>query len=328
MSNTGGVTPRHPIGRVETRFDLETFRRCCLGAACDYVRVTVGSSAAMHLLARTDHEQPGSPSRGFKSAERRTTMGGTCLRKFDPHTPSNAHHLEYESWEWTGCTARHGINLAASVIAKATRIDVAFDFPVEDDFYPDDLLNALRPGITTAGYAEDSIRAAGPLRTGTRYVGSPASSKQFRIYRRDLKSGEGSSVIRVELEATEDAALALWATLKAHDLEAMHRAAASMIEGMCGWSPIEPGPIERLPPEHPTAIDDTVLALVRQFGDAIAFLLEHGVPIDAIVCDRRQDRNRMARSRWNRWARLLEESGGPDALAERVRAVLGLQTGG
>jgi hypothetical protein len=241
-------------------------------------------------------------------------------------TPSNAHGLAYESWEWTGCTARSGFNLAASVTCKPTRMDDAFDFPCDPDFYPDDLINALRPGIIASGYTEDDIGSFGPLRTGSRSVGSRTSAKYLRIYRRDLKNGEGPPVIRVELEAKDDAALKLWNTYHAHGLEAMHRAAASMIEGMCGWSPIPPGPIESLPPEEPTTLDDTTLAMFRQYGTHLAFLAESGFDVLCIASDYNATRTRDQRAKYRRASKLLDATGGPDALAERIRAVLRLET--
>ena len=171
----------------------------------DYLTLTAGPRGASALMLQTKDDEPGIAVRGFKKTEQRLCLGGVCWRRWEPVTPSNAHGLNYESWEWSSTVA--GV-MARELIGvdelRPTRVDIAFDFIVPESMKADYLIKRCKKWIEGRAL---TIGISGTDGVNTRYVGSAKSSRRIRIYRWDLRHDDlfdDRAIMRVELVLREE----------------------------------------------------------------------------------------------------------------------------
>jgi len=149
---------------------------------------------------------------------------GAISRRFSPKQQSKRFGVDYASWEAPGAVSAW---LAAALVgdrdwgaaspppAKCTRMDVAFDWGVNEDFAPVDLREMLRGEVELVRGNE--FLHAGSERFGSVYVNKNTSPRQLCIYRRDWLSTKqrgaatnGVHVLRQEMRLREGRAQQAW----------------------------------------------------------------------------------------------------------------------
>jgi hypothetical protein len=180
----------------------------------DWLTVTMSGPTAGYVLPRLNKRlgrwgektsaEPGKAVQGFECSERYPLASWAphlCMwRRWKPRTASKAFGLEYESWEISGCSAvvlEQILLEAPRLLARATRIDVAFDFACDEDLWPRHLEAEITSHAERRGF---TIQYAGERDARTVYVGSRSAGRRVRIYRHDVKHGGTHPQMRIELE--------------------------------------------------------------------------------------------------------------------------------
>lgn len=267
----------------------------------DYLTATVGSDVGLTLQDAFPLEEPGKPRFGFGQTARHRD----CWRRWDPVEPSKTYGLAYESWEWDGPQAGEAAMLLQSFQVRLSRVDVAFDFRCPDDLVPDDVVEAWRHP-TKRGKARTglTIGSSGPEPFNTRYIGSRASPRYVRIYRKDVQAPElfPEPVLRVEVVLTGDLARAWWRVyLGSAGWHAAAMAAAAHVREMTGVALVAGNlVIPEIEPEPEAEVAFELFEWYRQHGPALAAQMEAGLDVRALAQASVENPTRWGRSRYNR----------------------------
>ena len=310
-SPRSGGTPTPPLligGVIQAHGSKKAV--CPFGGGIDYLTVTVPTKATESLLSHSWHDEPGKAIHGYKSSERREIHGGTVWRRWDPYTASNAHGFAYETWEAESDAApvldRYTTPLPG---VSATRQDFAFDFSVDRDFVPADLLPVIRSHIEARGM-EPHFK--GPESSHTIYLGSRHSDRFLKIYRRDLKDRSlldeyGTPILRIEIELRNDSCLNLWHQRQATGEEGLSIAATHIAE-MIGYSPYDrtdplPPPMQARPEAEPA---QTFMRFMDQGASTIVAAEEAGICTKDQAYKRVGKLSRMSQHRLNKRIELFK----------------------
>ena len=118
--------------------------------------------------------------------------------------------MDYERWLFSSSLSDYYYKTIIKVdaepkeIMKCTRIDIAFDFECNANYYPKDFTQEHLEHIIKK-YPKIKLEGPGtrgPEITGTRYIGKRTSSKYLRIYRKDIKDciNYPTPTLRLEIE--------------------------------------------------------------------------------------------------------------------------------
>ena len=295
------------------------------GVGIDYLTVTVPQATAESLLARTSEDEPGRGSQGFKQTEKRMCLGGYCWRKWNPVSSSKRWGTEYETWEFSGAASFDPARFLQDKECRPSRIDIAFDYDVDADFYPVALESMIEAHVDLIGA---KIRYAGERKKQTLYIGSMKSDRMIRIYRRDEKNPllalEGRHILRVELVLKGDHAEAIWNVMRQDRSDGYPEAAAHVL-AMIGYAPCED--VSSVPQLLRTDEDTEAVQMLLQFVTQNAIMLE---ALDICDVDLRSvvkakihtTRNRLQKMKLGRRVRVFEnvDSG---RLTRQVVALMG-----
>lgn len=142
--------------------------------------------------------------------------------------------MRYETWEGCGTAGESLAKFAKHIPGQPTRLDVAFDFAVPEDYLSDHLAEIIEPHIRRKRLTPG---VSGQGNRNTRYVGSIQSERRIKIYRRDFKDPtlreEFPPLLRVELELRKRQARSIWPWFR-HSREKMLSGAAAHILDMTG----------------------------------------------------------------------------------------------
>jgi len=251
----------------------------------DWLTVTVPRDAAGSLLRGTDYIDEGKSIDGFASSQERMCPGGTCWRRFDPIGESKKWGRDYESWLFSGATAQGALWGLRWGESRGTRTDTKFDFECTDDLTPDKL-DAMTEEWRREHRIGDGI--AGENGVNTRYIGSKASDRRLRIYRKDKESKElfyANPTMRIELTLKHEQAAMMWAALL-KDEEHGYAIAAKHIQEMTGFilGPMADVPIAEPKPEPDAA--QMVFQFIEQNAQTLLLLGEMGIPIEKLARER------------------------------------------
>lgn len=298
------------------------------GVSVDYLTATVSTGDGTGLLtAHTEHEQDGSASEGFEKSERRLCLGGSVWRRWEPREPSKRWGHAYESWRWNGSQAASGVDLVARCEnPKITRIDVAFDFQVDDELTALHLVRSLLADQddekTPQGF---KVGESGDRPHLTMYVGSMSSDRRIRIYRKDIQSPSFAfgcgAVMRVELMLKKRYAEAFWDVFN-HDRQAGYAAAAAHILEMSGLVVAEEiGYVpEFVPPEIPD-VAQRLFSFVTQHAATLDEFASAGVDVWSLAAQRFEAMSRMTQHRSKQRRSQLREAG-PKAIERLVSRMI------
>lgn len=293
--------------------------------AVDFLTLTLGVREAEPLLSECPLCEEGKAWHGFRVSERRDVLGGKVWRRASPVTPSRAHGLEYESWEWQSEVA--ALNVArVRGIGSASRVDVNFDFEVSalltaQAWFEAHALQHVSNVDLTWGLSGNSPHF-------TVYVGAPSSERRVRVYRKDVQQGGAwwwGPVLRVELQLRGESARDWW-TGFGIDEEAAYAVAAGQIHRMTGvhvnaresdWSHF-------VQPEI-CDIAQGVFQFVKQYGELVDDLASSGVDVLALCADK-PGGSRMAGTRSRKRREALQRVG-PSTVESVVRRLLLESTG-
>lgn len=238
------------------------------GVSVDWISATLPPATSEIMMHHTTPHEAGSPTTGFRSSEQRQCLGGFCWRKWDPHTSSKAYGTDYESWEFSGPTARDPAERLRGHPCRLSRVDVAFDFQTPPRVYPRHVEYLIRHHVRARGL---SIGYRGESLTRTVYVGSPKSDRFIRIYRRDLKHPElPFPILRVELVLTKRLARAWWSEREASHTTGYPTAAAH-VHDLTGYAPQVD--LDDLPPTIMADDESTAAQMLFQFVHQNAVML-------------------------------------------------------
>jgi hypothetical protein len=240
-------------------------------------------------------------------------------------SPSRAHGLDYESWEFGGKVAHESVHfLGLAGMGRASRVDLAFDFEVPRDVTAAVAWEWIRPHVEALGLTPGSWTQGG---VSTHYVGAPSSDVRLCIYRKDTEGGplwESSGlppVLRWEIRFRRHAA-ADWWRLYATDTEGAYGMAAQKVHDMTG-ARLQDELTEWIRFERPEVFDvaQQVFEFVKQYGTLVTCLDEAGVDVLALC---RESPNGQSRTtRWRTAARrALIEAVGASVLEDCVRRSL------
>lgn len=246
----------------------------------DFLTVTVPDMTARDLLGHSEQSEDGYAKPGFAKSEKRLILGGDCWRRWEPRQASQAWGHSYESWEFSGHSASWPSRFLRGRECRPSRIDIAWDFSVDETYTADTFHDAVFPwcearGITTG--------IAGHAGVNTRYIGSRKSDRMVRVYRKDLEDAVLAEILgptlRVELVLKGGHAAAFWQVWKlAGSEDEAWPAAAAVLQYMCGLA-ISPGEMPSL--EVPECKDESqrLLAFIEQHGATVTAFEAAGVPL-------------------------------------------------
>lgn len=267
------------------------------GRGIDFLSMTVPASTAATLEASTDLEDEGRPSIGFKRSERRVCPGGHAWRKREPFQASKRWGTAYESWEWESTGAGWPSEFLRGRECKPTRIDVAFDFDVPEDFLADHFAEAVRSHAEARGL---TIGISGQGNVNTRYIGAAESIRRVRVYRKDFQRPLWAEMfgptLRVELILKDEQAEAFW-RVWCEDTERAFAAAAAHVAELTGVIVQTVGDVPQL--IEPEGIDEaaSIFEFMRQHGPRLAAWDEAGLPVLDMARRQRLTASRMTQHR-------------------------------
>lgn len=284
-----------------------------LGARIDWLSCTVSGRDAGHLKAVTDYARKGYPSDGFARSELRSCPLGDVWRRWHPHQESRAFGTDYETWEYPGPQAAHGVEQCRDLDTKPSRIDVAFDFLCHDDETPEDFVRAARPAFERLRMkARISGEAFGG--TATWYIGSRSSERMVRIYRKDLDEESWAAThgptLRVELVLKDERAAGWWEVYQGGTLQDGFAAAAAHLQRITGMQVAEDvGDIPEVLVQPALNEAEGVHQFIDQYGGLLVALDNAGIDVMDLARRRMQNPTRMSQSRMNKKQRDLRRSG-------------------
>jgi len=298
-----------------------------LGVSVDWLTGSVSSAdAEAILMPHTEPDEPGTARPGFRRSERRLTLGGRVWRRLEPLQPSKRFGDDYESWEFDGCQAAHGVDLMARCDRpKVTRIDLAFDFSVRDVTareLVETIIDDREDVKTPQGFG---VGESGQRPHLTMYIGSMSSDRRIRIYRKDVQSPHFAfgcgPIMRVELMLKGRQAHAFWQVF-GDDRQAGYAAAAAHIREMSGL--IVADDIGTVPEFVAAEIPDDAQRLftfLEQHGTTLHEFASSGVDLAALAAQRCESISRMTRHRSKQRTERLRAAG-PKLVEQIVRRML------
>jgi len=294
----GAVNPHTLIGGLKH----------LLNEGVDFLRVTVGKGAVVDkLLSSTELGEPVAGGQGFAVAVKRLCPGGFVIRRSDPYSKAKKWGLDYESWQWPGCAAAWGAGLLRGEDVKATRFDVAWDFVVDPEFMPADVVNAVRGHIERLGM-EPGV--SGPEKSCTYYIGARSSERMVRIYRKDIRDQVYGKlygpVMRLEVELKGHKAQECWATWQ-RDKESAFAMAGKQLQDLMGFRVRENVQyVEERTEKESLGLLGRVASLINQRGMMMAACFAAGIPLDELCGLRVQGMSRTSDYRFRMLVRELE----------------------
>lgn len=229
-----------------------------LGARVDWLTVTVGLVTDARLRAALSEELrrlcgDGEPEargrvKGFGGLEVFEWPGaGAISRRFAPSQPSKMFGTGYASWEAPGAVAAWLVGAllgdrdeegSTPPPARCTRVDVAFDWAVDEEFAPVNLRECIRGAVEQERGLE--FGHAGSERHGSVYVNKHGAPRQLCIYRRDWRSTRqrgvvvgGEHILRQEIRLRAGRAQQAWRELQRGDAS-LHAYAALQLRDLTG----------------------------------------------------------------------------------------------
>ena len=233
------------------------------------------------LLAESMEGEPGVGQKGFGASERRYWPHGRCWRKSEPKQASNAWGLAYESWEWDGADSDWAARMMRRYECRPSRVDVHFTYSVPPEVGAKDLWEACRRHF--------EAKRLTPGETGegevyTCYIGSRASARRIRIYRKDLRDPGFDLVcgpsLRVELTLREKRAHAWWNVWRESERRGIEAAAAHIFD-MTGKHVLGEAYVDVPAVEIPPAVDvaQQVFTFLEQHGERVSTWEAAGVDL-------------------------------------------------
>jgi len=295
------------------------------GVAIDYLTMSVPVRTAARLLDLTASDVAGSERPGFMASERRAGRLGPVWRRYEPRQESKLWGLDYESWEWDGSSSHPAAELLRAWECRPSRVDVAFD--LDSTMTADQFIEQTREHFERAGFT-DGITGQGGI--NTRYIGSKASEKRIRIYRKDLQSESWAAVhgvtLRVELILKDATAQAWWAVWD-RSKQAGYQGAAAIIRTMCGVELIE----EAGDPPEVVAVGGLDLAgelatFAKQYAARLTAYQRAGVDVWPLIADQMARASQRTQERSRGYASKLKAAGS-DQVQEIARQIILAGTG-
>jgi hypothetical protein len=249
----------------------------------DFLTVLVSSEGRSKLLKITQFAQMGHPIRGFNKSEKRLGSGGYCWRKMEPLQEEKRFGFgrDYECWEFPGFMATTILPHLIDVKCKVTRIDIAFDYYVNDDYFSDNWIDDIKQYSKSKGIS-DGISGQNDI--NTRYVGSDQSQRRIRVYRKDLQMLSPKPLLRIELVLKDEYVLAFWPVV-CESFDKAYRVAAKHIEEMTSFIPI-PENLETLPhieKKVPSNIIKRLFYFIKQYGVFAKVCQNTGIGIQSLI---------------------------------------------
>lgn len=254
-----------------------------LGCSVDWLTASIGRDTAENLCAITELEQVGGSRPGFKSSQLRTYSGGKVWRRFDPRQASKKHGLNYESWEWSGDSSPWGASYLREHETRPSRVDICFNLSVPGTVMADEVLENARHHFEKQGLT-DGISGHGGI--NTRYIGSKASPRRIRIYRKDKQDEAWAHLygptIRIELELKDEHARNWWAVW-ASDENRAYGVAAGHIEHMSGYKLIDTEDVPELVKVEQATPATLLASFIRQNGATLLAYFDAGIDVMALA---------------------------------------------
>ena len=230
-----------------------------------------------------DDGSPTASSR-FQRVETRALGDQTVRVSSRPNQAHSKWDYGYESWDFSSLASATGAEHMPPS-ARATRVDVAFDFEVEDRVVSDVVRKRWQAFCDRRGIETGSAEKRGVF---THYFGAMKSGSTFvRVYRKDLHpDGEGWSTptLRVELQARGYWAEKLGELIAGGDLQELYGVAAKVIQKRCGEL-LATTEVE-LPSVGAKPIAEAVkgtATLVSQYWARIASLIDFGLNFESVI---------------------------------------------
>lgn len=249
----------------------------------DWLTASVGDDVAGMLLDWSGFEREGGTPSGFKRSELRTCPGGQVWRRWEPRQPSKAHDLAYESWEWSGESSICGAKLLRLHVARPSRVDVCFNLSISAGLTADQVLEHARPHFESQGLT-DGISGHGGI--NTRYIGSKASPRRIRIYRKDKQDQAWAhlygSTIRIEIELKDEHARNWW-KVWAEDEQKAYAVAAGHIEQMSGYRLMETEDVPELVKVEEAAPAARLAQFIKQHAGTLLANADAGIDVMALA---------------------------------------------
>jgi hypothetical protein len=302
-----------------------------LGVGVDFLTVTVGTDGAAGLMAISEFHEQGKPQAGFGRSEERLSVGGKCWRRWEPHQESREWGKAYECWEWSSGDARWPSQQIRGIEGvRPSRVDVAFDFAVDESLMSDAIIERCRDVLVFKGISDGISGQAG---VNTRYVGSQRSERRIRIYRRDLKDGalllDAGPIMRVELILRDDMARAWWQVWRADQARGFAAAAAHIVD-MTGHRVMdadEPVPPPLVDASAEAEAAQMLFEFVKQNASVLGVVERLGVDLFGLAARCRELWPRTTWARHREREQLVADAEGT-SIEERVIGLLRSRTSG
>jgi len=229
----------------------------------------------------------------------------------DPRVESAALGLDYESWVFSGPQAAIAVLLAKPITgARPSRVDIAFDFPVDLTTTADDVLESFRDHYEGLRLT-DGISGQGGI--NTRYIGSASSERRVRIYRKDLDDRAYAELhgptVRVEVVLKAKHAEAFWQDYTEHGEQHALSIAAAHLASLTGLHLDGSGDLPVLVPVEASAPAQKIAYWVEQNASALVAMCEAGIDLKKL-CDRQVlKQNRQAKYRRNKRKKAITDAG-------------------
>lgn len=300
-----GVETGGPLGRKS----LVDGRLC--GVSVDYLTFTTPEASAAVLIDASEVIRPGGKVQGFGRSELRRMMGGEGWRRWEPCSGSKRWGKAYESWEWAGAASHWPAERLRTIEGYPSRVDLAFDFECGSDERSDDVVRRVRAWVKQKGL---KLGVSGEGGINTRYIGSIASPRRVRIYRKDLRDAgwalQFGPTLRVELILKDERATDFWAVW-CDSPEGAVRGAAHHIEQMMGRSVLDDAqPIPRgkvLEPAWEYA--EKLARMMKQYGAVADAAFEVGIDLVGLCAEFQRGRGRTVQWRRSELGASIERAG-------------------
>lgn len=254
-----------------------------LGCSVDWLTASIDTVTASNLCEITDIDQVGGSRPGFKSSQLRAYPGGKVWRRFDPRQPSKKYGLAYESWEWSGDSSPWGASYLRKHEARPSRVDICFNLAVPPTLTADQVLEDARHHFEKQGLT-DGISGHGGI--NTRYIGSKASPRRIRIYRKDKQDQAWAHLhgptIRIELEMKDEHARNWWKVWIEDDQKA-YRVGAGHIRQMSGYELMDVEDVPELVRVEQAAPAALLATFIKQNGASIQAYSDAGIDVLALA---------------------------------------------
>ena len=275
----------------------------------DFLSVTVDQDAAFALISSTILDEHGRGTTGFQQSQWRTCIGGRVLRKFQPYQPSQQFGTSYESWEWASSSADTAAKSLIGKRVKPTRVDIAFDLEVDEDYTSDDYIRAIEEHATGKNF---TLGISGSNGINTRYIGAATSPRRIRVYRKDKQDDVWSQffgpTLRVELILREEQAENWWATW-IDDPDKGYQVAAAHILAMTGHQLHDVTDIPQIIPPECGDEAATLFEFLKQYGPTLSAWQQAGIPVMTMAKYQRKHASRYSKAKAQRLVNRIKDLG-------------------